>query len=257
MGQWVGWQEQVAALADRKDYLREMLASADGIITQAPLVYEILLREGIPPEQMHLVPYGLDLSGWKALKPARAEDGCLRIGYLGSLTPAKGAHKLISAFRRLCDPHGIRLQLRLHGSMTVLPQYTQALRKLAHGDPRIVFAGRYENSDVESILDEVDVLVVPSLWYEIGPLVTLEALASRTPVVVGNIPNMKYQIRDGVDGLHYEVDRVAELTRQLQRFLDEPGLVSQLRSGIEDVKTSDQEFSEWSEIYQHVLTQVR
>jgi glycosyltransferase involved in cell wall biosynthesis len=128
---------------------------------------------------------------------------------------------------------------------------------LAHGDPRIVFAGRYKNSDVESILSEIDVVVVPSVCYETGPLVTLEALASRTPVVVGNIPNMKYQIRDGVDGLHYEVDSVADLTRQLQRFLDEPGLVSRLCSGIGDVKTSDQEFSEWSEIYQHVLAQVR
>jgi glycosyltransferase involved in cell wall biosynthesis len=222
------------------------------IITPARMVYEILLCESLPSERLRLVPHGLDLSGWKHLEPTDSENGHLRIGYLGNLIPAKGAHMLISAFHQLRTT-GLQPQLKLHGSMTVLPQYVQRLQKLAGNDPRTTLAGRYENSDVERILSEIDVLVVPSLWCEIGPLVVMEALASKTSVVVGNIPNMKYQIEDGIDGLHYDVDSVADLARQLQRLLDEPWLVSRLRSGIRDVKTSDQELSEWLEIYQDVL----
>ncbi len=252
IAQVVNWQDQIVALAERKSYLGERLASADMIITQARMVYEIMLHQGLSPARLRLVPYGLDLSGWKFLEPTDSEDRRLRIGYLGSLTPPKGAHMLISAFRRLRTT-GVQTQLKLYGSMTVLPRYTRWLQKLADNDPRITFVGRYENSDVERILGEIDVLVVPSLWYEIGPLVTMEALASKTPVVVGNIPNMKYQIEDGINGLHYDVDSVADLARQLQRLLDEPWLVSQLRSGIRNVKTSDQELSEWLEIYQDVL----
>jgi glycosyltransferase involved in cell wall biosynthesis len=249
-----GWQDQIAALAERKSYLGEQLAAADRIITQARMVYEILLQEGFPSEQLRLVPYGLDLSGWKFLKPASADNGRLRIGYLGSLTPAKGVHVLLAAFRQL-KTTGDQPELRIHGSTNVLPRYTQQLQKMAYDDRRITFAGRYENANVEKILSEIDVLVVPSLWYEIGPLVTMEALAAKTPAIVGNIPNMRYQIQDGVNGLHYHVDSAADLACKLQRLLDEPGLLSQLRSGIQDVKTSDQELSEWLATYQDVLRQ--
>jgi len=248
IAQVVGWQGQIAALIERKRYLGQSLASADKIITQARMVYDILLQEGFSPGKLRLVPYGLDLRGWKFLEPTDS-NGRLRIGYLGSLTPAKGAHLLVAAFGRLRATH-VQPQLTLYGSMTVLPRYTQRLRKLAGDDPRITFAGRYENSDVEKILSQVDVVVVPSLWHEIGPLVTMEALASKTPVVVGNIPNMKYQVEDGVSGLHYDVDSVADLARQLQRLLDEPGLLLQLCAGIKDVRTTDQELADWVEIYE-------
>ena len=250
----VGWRDQITALLERKRYLSERLAAADIIITQARMVYETLLHEDLPPERMRLIPYGLDLSGWKFLESTDSENGRLRIGYLGSLVPAKGAHVLISAFRQL-RATGAQPQLKLHGSMTILPPYVKWLQKLAGNDPRITFAGRYENSDVERILSEIDVLVVPSLWYEIGPLVTMEALASKTPVVVGNIPNMKYQIKDEIDGLHYDVDSVADLTRQLQRLLDEPNLVEHLRSGIGQVRTFEQEAMEIAQIYYQVLGQ--
>jgi glycosyltransferase involved in cell wall biosynthesis len=250
----IGWQDQIDSLVERRRYLGEGLASADVLITQARMVYEIMLDQGLSEALLRLVPYGLDLSGWESLGPADLEgqNGRLRIGYLGSLIPAKGAHVLISAFRRL-RVTDIQPELKLHGSMAVLPRYVRRLKELAGDDPRITFAGRYENSDVARILGEIDVLVVPSLWYEIGPLVTMEALASKTPVVVGDIPNMKYQVMDGVDGLHYSVDSVADLARKLQRLLDEPGLVSRLASGIQDVRTSDQELSEWLEIYESVV----
>jgi len=252
IAQVLGWQEQLDALAARKSYLGARLATADMVITPARLVYEILLQEGLPPERLRVILHGLDLSGWKHPESTSPESGHLRIGYLGNLTPAKGAHVLISAFRQLRATNA-QPELRIHGSVTVRPRYAQRLQKLTSNDPRITFAGRYENSDVERILSEIDVVVVPSLWYEIGPLVTLEALASKTPVVVGNIPNMKYQIENKVDGLHYDVDSVADLARQLQRLLDDPSLLSWLRSGIRDVKNSDREFSEWLGIYQDVL----
>jgi glycosyltransferase involved in cell wall biosynthesis len=103
------------------------------------------------------------------------------------------------------------------------------------------------------LLSEMDVLVVPSLWFEIGPLVTLEAFAAHTPVVAADLPNMKYQVTPEVDGLLYPADDPVALARQLQRLRDDPALLDRLRAGIGPVRTSDEEMGEWLNLYQEVL----
>ena len=39
----------------------------------------------------------------------------------------------------------------------------------------IKFMGDYNNDDIDSILKKIDVLIVPSLWYENSPLVIQES----------------------------------------------------------------------------------
>jgi glycosyltransferase involved in cell wall biosynthesis len=248
LAQMAGWHEWVAEVAERKRYLHDRLASVDMIITSARMSYDILLQDGLSPHRVRRIPYGLDLSGWQCLEPTPPENGHLRIGYLGNLIPAKGAHVLISAFRKL-RASAVQPQLTLHGSTAVNPRYVQRLKKLAGSDSRITFAGRYENIEVERVLSKIDVLVVPSLWYEIGPLVVLEAMAAKTPVVVGNIPNMRYLIEDEMNGLHYAVDSAADLARQLQRVADQPGLLESLRRGIGPVRTIQEEMTELTQVY--------
>ena len=43
------------------------------------------------------------------------------------------------------------------------------LRALAGGDGRIEFAGPFAREEVGDVLSGMDVLVVPSRWYENGP----------------------------------------------------------------------------------------
>jgi glycosyltransferase involved in cell wall biosynthesis len=210
-----------------------------------------MVQHGLDAGRVRWVAHGLDSSGWRhGVRPSRL-NGQFRIGYLGNLLPHKGAHVVVEAFKRL-QGRDQSLQLRLHGDLDKFPDYTQRLKKLAGDDPRISFAGRFDNHEVEALLSEIDVLVVPSTWYEIGPLVTLEAFASRTPVVAADLPNMKYQITPEVDGLLYPADNPVALARQLQRLLDDPPLLARLRAGIGPVRTSDDEMNEWLNLYQEV-----
>jgi len=102
-------------------------------------------------------------------------------------------------------------------------------------------------------LQQVDVLVVPSQWYETEPLVTWEAFASRTPVLATDLPNMRHQIRHGVDGLLFAPDGSEDLVRQLQRLLDEPQLVRQLAGQIGPVKSHSEEMQEMLRVYRRAL----
>ena len=59
--------------------------------------------------------------------------------------------------------------------------------RLTPSDPRL---GRYDNKDVGRILSEMDVLVVPSLWWENSPITIHEAFLTRTPVITAGIGGM-------------------------------------------------------------------
>lgn len=241
-------------MKERQQLVQERLVMADLVLTQSSFLREKFIACGLPSDKIRLVPYGLDLSWWPSQIKNTPSDGTLRIGYLGQLTPPKGVHLLIKAFVQL-RPSTQAPQLTVYGDLEQLPRYGTKLRKLAHGNSCITFAGRYENHRLPEILAELDVVVVPSLWYEIGPLVTMEAFAAGIPVIATDLPNMNAQVIHEVNGLLFAPDSVDDLNHQLQRLLDEPNLVEHLRSGIGQVRTSEQEITEIAQIYYKVLGQ--
>jgi glycosyltransferase involved in cell wall biosynthesis len=249
----LGWHKSVNAITERQAYLTEQLKAVGVILTPSRFVRELMMQQGLDAGRVRWVAHGLDVSGWQRPVHAKRRNGQLRIGYLGNLVPHKGAHVLIEAFKHL-RAGDQPVQLRLHGDPDKSPDYMLRLKRMADGDSRILLGGRYDNSAVAMLLSEMDVLVVPSLWYEIGPLVTLEAFASQTPVVAADLPNMKYQVAPEVDGLLYPADDPAALAHQLQRLRDDSSLLDRLRAGISPVRTSDEEMNEWLSLYQEVLT---
>ena len=67
----------------------------------------------------------------------------------------------------------------------------------------------------------VDVVLVPSLWWENSPLVIQEALRNRRPVICSDIGGMAEKVRDGIDGFHFPVGNVAALAALLRRLAED------------------------------------
>jgi glycosyltransferase involved in cell wall biosynthesis len=210
---------------------------------------DLLAEQGIPAERTHHVPYGLFRQEDKACNRREAgEEQDFTVGYLGNIEMAKGVHVLISAFTRL-KTGGKPLRLKIYGELKSGNAYHDRLTRKAAPFSGIGFMGRYDNSEVGEILGGLDVLVVPSLWFETGPLVVLEALDAGVPVVASSIPNMNDQITDGVNGLLFKVGDPRALASQMQRVYDNPGLLHELRQGISPVKPFEQEMDEIERIY--------
>jgi glycosyltransferase involved in cell wall biosynthesis len=60
---------------------------------------------------------------------------------------------------------------------------------------------------------------VPSLWFENSPLVILEALASRTPLLVSDLGGMAELVEDGLTGFHFKFGDVEDLASKLSAAL--------------------------------------
>jgi glycosyltransferase involved in cell wall biosynthesis len=181
-----------------------------------------------------------------------SQNGRLRIGYIGQIAPHKGVHVLLMAVRQLENADG-RWELRIYGDTTRFPRYAEHLRRIAGEHPRIRFEGQVENRHIPAILANLDVLVVPSLWYENAPLTILEAHAAGVPVVASDLGGMAELVRHEEDGLRFRPGDDRDLARQIRRLLDEPDLVARLRQGIGRARLVSDEVAELLTVYQQIL----
>lgn len=262
---------RVQVIEERRRVLKEALDQVTAFVAPSRFLHDLYIGQGLPPERFSLIRYGLDMRLWHQVRGSSASpppssqevegDGRrdqqragLRIGYLGQVEPHKGVHVLIEAFRRLSLPNqgGRGAHLTIYGDLNRNASYVRRLRQLAHEEPRITFAGAYDNRRVAEVLASLDVCVVPSIWYENLPTIILEAQAWGTPVVTADLGGMAEMVRHNVDGLLFRPGDADDLARQLQRLLDEPDLLPRLRAHAPRVTTIEEQMQALMGIYQNV-----
>ena len=106
-------------------------------------------------------------------------------------------------------------------------------------------------------LREIDVLVVPSVWYENSPLIILEALATRTPLAVSDIGGMAELVEPQVSGFHFPVGNDAELAKLLGHVISNPETLTELYPDELPVKAIEQDSEELEGFYEEARRAVR
>jgi len=243
----------VAILFLRRDaYLRRVLGATDLCIAPSEFLRQKYIAAGLPAEKVVYLENGTDLSRLRVpdALSRRQSDGRLRFGYIGSLAWQKGVHVLVEAFNEL-PQDGV--ELRIHGDPTVFPDYAARLRQSAT-HPAVRFMGPVPLDRVGEALAGVDVLVVPSLWFENSPLIIQEAFALKIPVIASDLGALPEKVRHGVNGLTFAPGDAGGLRAALQRLLDEPDLLPSLRAGIGPVKSMDEHARELERLYSDLLS---
>jgi glycosyltransferase involved in cell wall biosynthesis len=238
---------QLRALKKRPGHIREKMEQVDHIVVYTRLMRDLLLANGIGKGKIGVSHYGIDTSNISKFPRNRNLPPPLRVGFIGTLAPHKGCDILIRAFKRL--PPGLGATLTVYGNLQRFEAFVEKLRGLAGGDDRINFAGPFQREKVGRVLSEIDVLVVPSRWYENAPGVIFEAFAAGMPVVATDLGGMSEFVKHGENGLLFEKENAEDLARQLRRLGEEPGLIERLRRGIGPVKTVEENVDELEELY--------
>jgi len=171
---------------------------------------------------MHGLWFGVDID--RSPKPARAAKHRSVIGFIGQIAPHKGTDLLIEAFKRL--PRG-KAELRIYGPADQDISYMKLLKTLADGY-EVRFFGTFAKELMANVLQELDLLVIPSRWYENSPLVLLNALATHTPVLVSDVAGMTEFIEPGLNGDAFERGSVNDLALKLRKLVETPGRLGSL-----------------------------
>jgi glycosyltransferase involved in cell wall biosynthesis len=227
---------RAGALLGRKDRLFGLLASAQAVIAPSRFLRSVFEAQGFPAGRIELLPYGLDAARFRSTKAhtrgdaAAPADGVrpLRVGYTGSISRHKGVHVAIAAVRAA----GPAVELHVHGGLESHPDYTDELRQQAGDDPRIVFHGRFEPTQLGKVLASLDVLVVPSLWYENTPFSVLEALHFGLPVVASRLGGIAEVVANERNGLLFAPGDVDDLRAALLRLAADRPLLRTLAQGV-------------------------
>lgn len=248
---WRSRRDAIGQIETRSGYLRESLRLASKIISVSQFVRNLHIEAGVAADRIVHLRQGLDLRHITPDALTKFPSDRLRVGYIGQIAELKGVHVLIEAARQIADA---RLEVLIYGNADRFPAYTQRLSRLIGGDQRIRFAGEYRGAAALSkVLQTLDLIVVPSLWYENSPTVILEAFAHRTPVIASDFGGMAELVEHEQNGLRFALGDAASLARQLNRLLTEPDLLPRLRAGIEPVKTVAEETDALEAIYWEVL----
>ena len=243
---------QVGIIKERPGYIREKMELVDRVIAPSQLMRDLLVANGVGRDKIQVSYDGIDTSKIvKASEKRKEPPTPLRVGFIGNMAPQKGCDLLIRAFREL--PPNLEATLTIHGNLQRFKPIVKQLRQLAKGDERITFAGPFRREDVGQVLSEMDVLVVPSRWYENAPLVICEAFAAGVPVVATDLGTMPELVKHEENGLLFELDNTKKLVRQLRRLGEERGLLERLRAGIGSVKTVEENVDELEELYDELL----
>lgn len=225
---WRGQSGEVERFAQRRDFLLDTLNRVERMISPSRFLRDVHVEAGVAAERILCLRQGSAYSDHDPRRAQKPPSSALRLGYIGQIAPHKGVHVLLEALQKVGDSD---VRLTIHGDATQFPEYADRIQRMVRSDNRCELRGPFAADQLTSILREIDVLVVPSLWYENSPNVILEAYGHGTPVVVSDLGGMAEMVEDGRSGLCFPMGDAGALAAVVERLVHEYALRETLREG--------------------------
>ncbi len=211
----------------RFQFMKNILSNkTDKILTVSESIRKKLISEGIPSEKMSVIYPALEDPVAMDMLNSRSDRSHLNVGYIGAVSPHKGLHVLLGA---LSDIPEDKFSLHIYGTVDTL--YYSSLRTLIGDRHNIKFHGGYKHNELSEIFSWIDVLVVPSVCPETGPLVVQEALRHKVPVIGSNIGGIPEYVNDRY-GTLFEAGNKDELHSILIKLFNDRQQIEFWKTGI-------------------------
>jgi glycosyltransferase involved in cell wall biosynthesis len=199
---------------------------------------------------INIIPYGTDYNYIRRNTKEYSKKSEITIGFLSTLIPHKGAHVLLEAFN-IASMENIRL--KIYGHYFDRIDYYKTLTKMVKGNKRVEFLGEYKYEQVPELFNMIDLLAVPSIWWENSPLILLSALAHNVPAIVSDLGGMTEVVRDGENAFTFEVGNAASLAIVLRQIGKNPAILNNMKNRICHPPRIEEEAFEYENIYTNLL----
>lgn len=219
----------------RTRFIKSHLSLVDVFIAPSDYVRDRYVDWGIPAEKVEVLPYAMPAIE-RPEEPDR-QGPRNRFAFFGQFTPYKGTDVLLKAMASLGEDFDGHLWIHGANLETQSPQFQEEFRELLESTARTVtFAGPYDHDEeLAGLMMATDWVIVPSIWWETGPLVTLEAFQYGRPVICSDIGGMSEKVDNGISGIHFDTGDAESLADAIREAAETPGLWDQLQAGIPPV----------------------
>lgn len=232
-------------LAERRRATDALASAADVLVSPSEFVSSIF-RGCKVPKPVRVIRHGMDYSVIRKHVKRREPGSPIVFGFLGHIDPLKGIHTLLEAWTGVGADN---IELHIYGEAFHHEDYVRQIKATASADERVSFRGAYEFEDIADVLAEVDVVVLPSIWFETFSLVVALALASGVPVVAINVAGPAELVEHYHGGLTFTPGDSAGLRQIISRIADDPDLLDRLRDSIEEPPRIEEEALEYEMVY--------
>jgi glycosyltransferase involved in cell wall biosynthesis len=182
----------------------------------------------LPPDawgKLHVVHCGVELSVFDGRRAPAADEGELRILNVAQLERRKGQAVLIESIAQLVDA-GLPIRATIVGEGPERPALERLCEQLGVTD-RVELVGAVGQDEIRDYYTRADVFCMPS-FAEGVPVVLMEAMAMRLPVVATRVMGVPELVEHGVSGLLVAPGRTDELASALRELATSPELRSRL-----------------------------
>ncbi len=227
--------------------------SASKIVAVCQWVSDVILKNDVSEKKVFLSRHGLRFKQERL--PSRIASPVVRFGFLGRVTDEKGIPTLLAALQQI--PPSIDFEFEFCSSTFSKHEWLPSERQcvddvyeMCRRDARVRVKGSLADRDLPQLLAGWDALIVPSFWFESGPMVIYEAFAVQTPVIGSRRGGIQELVEDGRTGFLFKSGDADELAELLKRFAQNPEELRSLRKDIQPPRTFKEVAEDMEKVYQ-------
>jgi len=182
----------------------------DLIITPSDFYRKKLVEFRFSERKVIHIPNCVDVE--RCVPKFQHEDYCL---FLGRLSEEKGIETLVEAMKTVKN-----------GKLIIVgtgPLEKELSRKIESENIRgVKLVGFKTDDDLKALIQNAMCTILPSAWYENGPMSLLESFAYGKPVIGSNIGGIPEHIEDGIDGFLFECGNADDLADRISKMFADP-----------------------------------
>ena len=232
----------------------------DKIVAVSEEIRDEMIRYKIPEKKIKVIDNGIDVNRFDKTIPnekLRRElclnGNCTVVGTIGSLKYEKGHEYLLRAAKEVLESH-TSVKFLIVGSGPLRNSLEGQVKSLGIAND-VIFTGY--RKDVAELLSVMDIFVLPSVKEGL-PMVLLEAMAAKKPVVATRVGAVSKVISDNETGILVEPGDVSALQRTIGNLLKDTVKTQGLAlKGYERVKkdfSSESMCREYLTLYRELLS---
>ncbi len=217
----------------REHFIKTHFEMIDAFVSPSEFLAHRYAGWGLPIDKIYVIENGTKPTSPAPARPLSNQRNKVafrgvrnQFAFFGQISPYKGINVLLDAVRILAKRGVGEFHLNLHGNISMQTDdfknhFSEQMQALSD---YVSFHGRYEAQSLPALMQEVDWVVMPSIWWENAPLVIAEARHHGRPVICSNIGGMAEFVHNEVSGLHFQVGSPSSLADVMQRALVDAGL---------------------------------
>lgn len=213
---------------------QECLRAATAVITPSRVTQRYLLRRGVPPERITVIPNGVDPRiFYPASRPVGSGDRPLRLLYVGTLAPWQGLPVLLEAVCKVRRERALELWLLGPSQRLWRKDLEKRIRK-RNLEGCVQFLPPRDPPAVAEVIRSADFCLAPladtarNRVQGCNPIKLFEYMACRKPIIAARLPVVQEVLTDGEEALLYRPDDPRHLRNAILRLASDPQWADQL-----------------------------